>query len=41
MTMLTLFRASTLLDGRLQKHYGYAKDKVKVKAEVDAWTGKL
>ncbi len=29
----------TELEGRLQKHYGYAKDKVK--AEVDAWLNKL
>ena len=27
------------LEGRLQKHYGYAKDKAK--AEVDAWLNKL
>ena len=29
----------TELEGRLQKHYGYAKDKVKV--EVDDWIKKL
>jgi uncharacterized protein YjbJ (UPF0337 family) len=29
----------TELEGALQKHYGYAKDKVK--AEVDAWVSKL
>ncbi len=27
------------LEGTLQKHYGYAKDKVK--AEVDSWLGKM
>ena len=27
------------LEGRLQKRYGYAKDKVR--AEVDSWLGKL
>lgn len=29
----------TELEGRLQKHYGYAKDKAK--SEVDAWISKL
>jgi uncharacterized protein YjbJ (UPF0337 family) len=27
------------LEGKLQKHYGYAKDKVK--AEVDNWLGNM
>jgi uncharacterized protein YjbJ (UPF0337 family) len=27
------------LEGTLQKHYGYAKDKVK--AEVDSWLGRM
>ncbi|MEQ1520701.1 MAG: CsbD family protein, partial [Aestuariivirga sp.] len=27
------------LEGRLQKHYGYAKDKVKT--EVDSWLGSI
>ena len=29
----------TELEGRLQKHYGYATEKAK--SEVDAWLGKL